>query len=181
MRFTLLLAVLAGVAGMTGCAPAVAIHPLYTTQDLVSDLPLEGTWSVKDGEIWQIHKSGDGYDVAAVHTGNSIEVSKYNVHLLRLKESEFFDVISKPDPEIGVAGHLFGKIRMEGDELYVSLIDETWLKHLVEAGLAPRSITGEGQQIVLTAPTSELQRFILRHAADPGAWDDDNDALHRVR
>ena len=48
MRFTLLLTILAGVAGMTGCAPAVAIHPLFTTQDLVSDLPLEGTWASSD-------------------------------------------------------------------------------------------------------------------------------------
>jgi hypothetical protein len=180
MRYTLWLAVLAGVAAMTGCAPAVAIHPLYTTQNLVSDLPLEGTWSEKDGAIWQIKKSDDGYDVAAVRTGDSPEVSKYNVHLLRLKDSEFVDVASKADPELGVAGHLFAKIRMSGDELYVSPIDETWLKHMMEAGQAPQSTMGENQQIVLTAPTSELQKFILLHAADPDAWDDDNDALHRV-
>ena len=180
MRFTLWLAVLAGAAAMTGCAPTVAIHPLYTTQDLVSDLPLEGTWSEKDGEIWQIKKSGDGYEVAAVHTGDPLEVSKYNVHLLRLKESEFVDVASKSDPEVGVAGHMFAKIRMEGDDLYVAMIDETWLKHMVEAGQAPQSTVGEGQQIVLTAPTSALQKFILLHAADPDAWDDNDDALHRV-
>ena len=174
MRCTLLLAVLAAAAAMTGCAPAVAIHPLYTTQDLVSDLPLEGTWSEKDGEIWQIEKSGDGYTV------DSAEGTKYTVHLLRLKDSEFVDVASKADPELGVAGHLFAKIRMEGDELYVSSIDETWLKRMVEAGQAPQSTMSENQQIVLTAPTSELQKFILLHAADPDAWDADDDALHRV-
>ncbi len=180
MRFTLWLTLLAGAAGMTGCAPSVAIHPFYTSQDLVSDLPLEGTWVGSDGEVWQIKKSGDGYDVAAVLAGDSKGVSEFTVHLLRLKEFEFVDVASKSDPEIGVAGHLFGKIRMEGDRLYVSTIDETWLKHLMEAGLAPQSTTGEGQQIVLTAPTSELQKFILLHAADPAAWDDDEEGLHRV-
>jgi hypothetical protein len=51
---------------------------------------------------------------------------------------------------------------------------------MMEAGQAPQSTMGENQQIVLTAPTSELQKFILLHAADPDAWDDDNDALHRV-
>jgi len=170
MRFTLWLTLLAGVAAMTGCVPAVAIHPLYTSQDLVSDLPLEGAWATKDGEVWRVQKSGDGYDVA-----------EYTVHLLRLKEYEFVDVASKSDPNVGVAGHLFGKIRMEGDDLYVSLMDETWLKQMVDAGLAPQSTIGEGHQIVLTAPTSELQKFILLHAADPGAWDDDDDALHRLR
>jgi len=181
VRFTLWVTLLAGVAAMTGCAPAVAIHPLYTTQDLVSDLPLEGAWTATDGQIWQIGKSGDGYDVVTVQTGDSTQVSKYNVHLLRLKEYEFVDVASKSDPDVGVAGHLFGKIRMEGDILFVSTMDETWLKHMVETGQVPQSTLGEGQQIILTAPTSELQKFILLHATDPDAWDDDDEGLHRVR
>jgi hypothetical protein len=180
MRFTLLLAVLAGAAAMTGCASTVAIHPFYTSQDLVSDLPLAGTWAGSDGEVWQIKKSGDGYDVASVPAGNSKEVSEFTVHLLRLKEYEFVDVASKSDPQVGVAGHLFGKIRMEDGQLYVSSIDEAWLKRMMDAGLAPQSTVGEGQQIVLTAPTSELQQFILLHAADPDAWDEDDEGLHRV-
>ncbi|MGC9949990.1 MAG: hypothetical protein ABSF64_26790 [Bryobacteraceae bacterium] len=175
MRFTLLLAALAGVAAMTGCAPAVAIHPLYTSRNLVSDLPLEGTWASSDGEVWQVKKSEDGYEV------DSAQGSKYTVHLLRLNEYEFVDVASKSDPEVGVPGHLFGKIRMQGGQLYVSSIDETWLKQTMDAGIAPESTMGEGQQIVLTASTSELQKFILLHAADPDAWDDDDDGLHRVR
>jgi hypothetical protein len=79
------------------------------------------------------------------------------------------------------SGHLFARVRMQGDELYVSLIDDSWLKQMVEAGLAPQSTIGEGRQIVLTAPTSELQKFISLHAADPAAWNDDEEGLHRVR
>jgi hypothetical protein len=69
---------------------------------------------------------------------------------------------------------------MEDGQLYVSSIDEAWLKRMMDAGLAPQSTVGEGQQIVLTAPTSELQQFILMHAADPDAWDEDDEGLHRV-
>ncbi len=172
MRFTLCLAVLAGVASMTGCASAVAIHPFYTSTDLVSDLPLEGTWS-GDDQVWQIQKSDDGY---VVTTQNET----FNVHLLRLKDSEFVDVASKSDPEIGVAGHLIGKIAMAEGKLYVSPINETWLKQMMDAGLAPESTMGEGQQIVLTAPTRDLQQFILQHASDPAAWDDDDEGLQRL-
>ena len=129
MRFTLCLAVLAGVASMTGCASAVAIHPFYTSTDLVSDLPLEGTWS-GDDQVWQIQKSDDGY---VVTTQNET----FNVHLLRLKDSEFVDVASKSDPEIGVAGHLIGKIAMAEGKLYVSPINETWLKQMMDAGRRP--------------------------------------------
>jgi hypothetical protein len=160
---------------MTGCAPAVAIHPLYTTQNLVSNLPLEGAWQSGDSEVWQIKKSDNGYEV------DSSQGSKYMVHLLRLNEYEFVDVASRADPDIGVAGHLFGKIRMQDGQLYVLSINEAWLKRMIDAGLAPQSTLGEGQQIVLTASTSELQSFILLHAADPDAWDDDEEGLHRVR
>jgi hypothetical protein len=175
MRFTLLLTALTGMAAMTGCAPTVAIHPLYTTPDLVSDLPLEGNWAGNDGEAWQIKKSEDGYEA------DSADGSKYTFHLLRLKESEFVDVADKSGPGIGVAGHLIGKISMQDGQLFVSSLNEAWLKHMIDAGLAPQSTIGEGQQIVLTAPTSELQQFILMYAADPDAWDDDDEGLHRVR
>lgn len=180
MRFTLWLAVLAGVAGMTGCAPSVAIHPLYSAQDLVSDPALEGSWTARAGEVWRIQKSGDAYDVAVVQ-GDSTDASTFRVHLLRLGGYEFVDVAAKSDPDIGVAGHMFGKIRIDGDDLYVAMIDEGWLKQMAEARLAPQFVVGEGKQIILTAPTSELQAFVLMHAADPGAWEDDAEALHRVR
>jgi hypothetical protein len=103
------------------------------------------------------------------------------IPLLATESKEILDIASKSDPEIGVAGHLFARVRMQGDELYVSLIDDSWLKQMVEAGLAPQSTIGEGRQIVLTAPTSELQKFISLHAADPAAWNDDEEGLHRVR
>jgi hypothetical protein len=181
MRFTLWFPLLAAAAALTGCAPAVAIHPLYTTQDLVSDLPLEGAWQSSDGEVWQIQKTQDGYTAAAAPADGAKEGAKYTVHLLRLREFEFVDVASESDPNVGVAGHLFARIRMEGGKLYVCSLDETWLKRMVDAGLAPQSTIGENQQIVLTGPTADLQNFILLHADDPDAWDDDDEGLHRLR
>ena len=181
MRFTLALAVLAGVAGMTGCASAVAIHPLYTEQQLVSDLPLEGTWASGDGEAWQIQKSGDGYDVVALKRADSPGGAKYTVHLLRLNEFHFVDVASKSDPDVGVPGHFLAKVQMQDGKLYVSPLDDTWFKHMMDAGVAPSSTMGEGQQIVITASTAELQKFLLLYAADPDAWTEDDEGLRRLQ
>jgi hypothetical protein len=108
-----------GRGGMTGCAPTVAIHPLYTTR----------TWLPTCR--WREPGIGRGWrDLEDREIGRRVRPSiprtgsTYAVHLLRLKEYEFVDVASKSDPEVGVAGHLFAKIRMEGDELYVSPINE---------------------------------------------------------
>ncbi|MGA2132949.1 MAG: hypothetical protein ABSH50_11700 [Bryobacteraceae bacterium] len=181
MRFTLWLALAASAAGLTGCAPTVAIHPLYTTPDLVSDPAIEGAWVSDEGAIFRVQKSGDGYDVIATPAANSTDVSTYNVHLVRLQGFEFVDVASKSDPEVGVAGHMFAKVRIQGDELYVAAINDAWLKNMVQTGHAPQSTAGEGQQMVLTAPTSELQKFIVLYAPDPAAWDDEEDSvLHRM-
>lgn len=181
MRFTTLLMLVAGAAILTGCTSTVSIHPLYTSQDLVADPSLEGTWAEQDGEIWQIHKSGDGYDVTVLHKGDSPGTEAFNVHLLRLKESEFADVTSKSNPSLGITGHLFARISLQGDELLVALVNDDWMRKTVEAGLAPQSAKGESEeQIILTASTSDLQRFFLLHAADADAWDPDIGRFHRV-
>jgi hypothetical protein len=64
-----------------GCDPSP-----YTSQDLVSGLPLEGTWAASDG-VWQIKKQKTGARDA-----------------------------SKSDLEAGFAGHLACRIRMQGGE-----------------------------------------------------------------
>jgi len=181
MRFTTMLILAASTAILTGCAPAVSIHPLYTTQDLASDLPLEGTWAETDTGIWHAAKSGDGYDVTLLHTDASLTTEAYNVHLLRLKDADFLDVTSKSDAGLGITGHLLAKVWLEGDELRAALLDDAWLKKTLAAGLALPFVKGEGEQIILTAPTSSLQRFILLHAADPDAWDANAAKFHRLR
>lgn len=182
MRFTTWLMLAAGAAILTGCAPPVSIHPLYTSQDLVADPALEGTWAEPNGEIWQIHKSGDGYEVNVLHAGDSPAAETYLVHLVRLNNSDFIDVTSKSQPDLGIAGHLFGKFSLQGDECRVTVFDDAWLRRTVQAGLAPQAVAVESSgQVILTAPTADLQRFVLLHAADPDAWDADVGTFHRVR
>ncbi len=180
MRSTLGIAVFVAAAGLTGCAPAVAIHPFYTNHDLVSDLLLPGVWSSNDGQIWRVKAVQDGYDVTQTPEPGAAVSGEFNVHLARLDECEFVDVTSKADVGIGVPGHLIGKVRFEAGKLFVSALNETWLKHMIETGAGPASIIGESQQLVLTAPTSELQVFLRLHCGDPAAWDEDDEGLQRL-
>lgn len=189
MRYFMLAVVAAAAAVLTGCAPAVSIHPMYTAQDLAADAALEGKWADDDsGEVWQIAKAGanlaDGYDVTVFHPGDSPSTESFNIHVLRLQGMEpgmeFADAISKGDPGLGIVGHVIVKIQVQGDELRVALMNDAWLKTMVEARLAPPSVTDqESGRIILTASTAALQQFLTQHAADTGVWDEDG-GLHRM-
>ncbi|MFN7998588.1 MAG: hypothetical protein U0Q18_33505 [Bryobacteraceae bacterium] len=181
MRFLTGLLLAASVAVLTGCAPAVSIHPIYTSRDLTTDLSLDGAWAEQDGEIWQVRRAEDGYDATVLRNGEAPGTDAYRVHLLRLKDTNFLDVTSKADPGLGIAGHLFAKISLQGDELVIALMDDNWLKKAVQSGLAPQSVTGEDGRIILTAPTADLQRFILMHADNAEAWNGDAGRMRRVR
>ena len=182
MRFTIAVVLAAGASFLAGCAPAVSVHPLYTSQDLAADPSLEGQWTDQDGETWQIQKSGNGYDVTVFHQKETPSTESFNIHLLRLEDAEFADVTAKSNSSLAITGHLFAKIWREGDDMCVALLDDDWLKSEVELGNAPPSIIGDDhRQIILTAPTADLQRFIGLHAADPNAWDADTGRFVRAR
>lgn len=182
MRLATALAVTAGSILMAGCGPVLSIHPLYTQANLVSDLPLEGSWAQQDNrQLWQVHKSGDGYEVIATEASDAASVQKFDVHLLRLNEFHFLDIASQSPPDLAISGHLFAKIWMAGPDLRVALIDSDWMAQMMEAGVAPQAVTGPRKQIILTAPTSELQKFVSLYALEPKAFDADPGDLHPVQ
>ncbi|MGO4882065.1 MAG: hypothetical protein ACLP59_14730 [Bryobacteraceae bacterium] len=181
MRFTLLtMMAAAGAALLTGCAPAVSIHPFYTSQDLVSDPSLEGTWADQDDDVWRIQKADDGYNATVFHTGGTPDSEAFNIHLLRLKDIEFVDAVSQSNPSLAVSGHFIAKVSLRGDRMLVNVLDDDWLKKAAQSGIAPQSIVGEENgRIILTASSADLRRFVVQHAADADAWDSGT-TFHRV-
>jgi len=174
MRLAAILAMAAGAAILTGCGPVVSVQPLYTEQDLVYDLPLEGTWAAQDdGEIWQVQRSGDGYRFES-------SADKFIVHLLHVNGLRFLDITSPAESALAVSGHVFAKVWMEDGALRISLMNDTWVEKIVQQGLGPQSVTNSEREVVLTAPTNELQRFVWLYAADPEAFETDAGEWRRV-
>lgn len=183
MKTAMPLILLAGVALLTGCGPTLSVHPLYTEKDLVSDLPLEGTWTDDKGEgMFTVRKSGNGFEVLYTERSDSASAQKLDVHLLRLRDFRFVDVAPRQESPLSIPGHLFAKVWMEGSQLHVAIMDSDWLKQkIVDSGFPAHRASGEdrGKQIILTAPTEELQKFVLWYAAEEKAFDVSG-ALHRV-
>jgi hypothetical protein len=178
MRFTLvlLILILACIVPMTGCL-TLAVYPLYTAADLVADLPIEGTWTDAEAkEVWEIRKNGDAYSIVCTTDSKSEPVE---ARLLRLGEQRFLDLTAKDTPSLAVAGHFFARVRMSKEELEVQLMDSGWLEGKArETGLA--SLDLPDKELLLTAPTAELRKFVLRYAGDPGAFEKVT-SFHRPR
>jgi hypothetical protein len=142
----------------TGCGPA--LQPFYTASDLFEDPALEGRWT--DGkESWEFHRVGDGK-----YTISECDPDCKNpapATLFRLGGTVFVDFQEAGGSfSSAVYPHGILRVRLSTDQVEVTGLEEDALK-----GLSNISIN---QRVLITAPTSKLQQFLLRHAADPQAW-----------
>jgi len=181
MRHIAILAALAGTVITTGCGVTLSVNRLYTDKDLVSDFPLEGKWTDEKAEdIWEVRKDDDGFVAVQLGKGESGEVS---IHVVRIGQTRFLDIANKNTSALDIEGHLFMRVRLEGEELAIESLNWEWLKDkAAQAGLGSfESERKEGGMWTLTAPTADLQKFIALYANEPKAFQVDIGRWHRVR
>jgi hypothetical protein len=173
---------------LSGCVQSV--NPLYTERDLVFDSTLVGTWSENDGdqETWVFEKSDDkGYKAIYQEKGKTGE---FDVHLVKLGDRLFLDFY----PEDGgikemdrndfyrfhfLPIHTFARVSLSPSSLEMAFMDPDWLNKLIEGN--PKAIRHErrGEDgILLTAPTKDLQKFVLKYAGE--AFGDKPAVLKRI-
>ena len=160
---------------MTACVPSLS--PLYTERDRVFDPGLVGVWVAEDDgheTIWTVTKSGEGYEM--VDQEEDEDPARFDVRMVKLGEHTFLDLFpAQQEPNNGlyrlhvIRAHTFMKVTLTGDNLGVTMLDQDWLKNALNAGeLAHQKL--EDGNLLLTAPTADLQQFILKSCADPDAF-----------
>jgi hypothetical protein len=172
-RSVLAPAALAAMVLMTGCV-TVCESPLYTAADIATDLPLEGSWIDANSDAhapgWKFTRHGSGYTVVETEKGSP----PLEVHLLRLGKWHFLDIFL-PDRDLcDATGHLIAKVSMEGDRLHVALVNDTWLANKArEFGWdVVEPPHNADHNLLVKAPTAQLQRLMLQDAGDPQAFDE---------
>jgi hypothetical protein len=159
-----LLAVAGLVLLMTGCTVR-SLQPLYTEKDPIFEPQLLGMW-VEEGD-----KSDDllifqKYEDKAytVRVGDS---PKLRGRLMKLEGEMFLDLTpAEAGDAFNIPGHLFVRIRLNGDTMQTALLDADWAEHAADAGTLGLSHIRVGSKVVLTASPKELQAFVARHAGD---------------
>ena len=188
----------------TGCFVR-SLHPLYTEQDIVFEPGLVGRWNDDDEAVWAFSRGdGDNYDLIITDDeGNRDPFVAYLVRIegnlfldllpgtTKLEGTEFYKSLFLPV-------HTFCHIKQIEPTLQMRAPDLDWLEKLLEEN--PKAIRHEKIQneftgppapeaedpenvsrgkiqyeIILTAPTKDLQSFLIEHLHDKDAFGEPSD------
>jgi len=163
---------------LVGCVPSW--NPFYTEKDLAFDSALVGAWrpaDAKEKELWVFTKTGERmYQLA--QTDGEGRKADFEVRLFKLNGQRFLDLYLKKlegdDRKVNVwanislvPAHLLLKVEQIAPALKLAAMNPDWIQKFLKqtpSALA-HQVVGEGN-VVLTAGTVELQRFVLAHLDD---------------
>jgi hypothetical protein len=163
---------------LIGC-PSYSVHPLYTDQDAVVEPALEGTWgdaNSDDKEAITFQKSGDyEYSMAVVDPRTKVKQT-YKVHLVRLGNQLFMDLIfhdqtvngAKLDSPIGAfPTHVIARVKISGDDLaYATLEDDAIRKQSTPGGALLDYQVADHGALLVTSQTEFLRRYVSAHTEE---------------
>ena len=169
-----LIATLGTAVLLCSCIPSV--NPFYIAKDVVFDARLLGEWQEKDKsdnpDVWKF-ESATNKTYKLTVTEKEGKQGKFNAQLFQLKQEYFLDLI--PDDchyatnqaDLVAAsmypGHLLVRVPQIEPELKLAFFDFGWLGKFIEKNPKALAHHKEGDHIVLTAGTRDLQRFVLKH------------------
>jgi hypothetical protein len=165
---------------LAGCV-VTSVYPFYSARDIVFDSALLGTWTDPgstnaENQNWRFEEAvGRGYKLTILDGEKQTE---FDTHLFKLKGQLFLDLCPHERPDNFLPLHYLLKVVRIDPALELNILDYDWLKKLIEKD--PKAIRhmivskklgedGEGD-LVLTADTGELQKFILKHDKTEGAF-----------
>jgi hypothetical protein len=172
------LAVFGLTLGLSACFhQAPSIHPLFT--DTIS-VPVEGLWAGADG-----HRNDDGDTLTFTRRDDHYEVEyhndcgkddctmKFDVRFGRLSGRLFADFTGGQGDKDALGSwpvHAFARVELTKDQLEFSTLQRDWLRTALDQKLLTLRHESEDGEVVLTAPTRDLQRFVTEWANHPDAF-----------
>jgi hypothetical protein len=181
-------------AFLSGCV-VYSFYPLYTPDDLFANDLLTGTW-MQDGETkWVFEhayfgkkdpKNIDSTSYILTLEENENQVSKFRVHIVKLGGHYFLDFyleefLNKDNLLFAdfhvVPVHTFAKVAVSENQLRINWFDQAWLEKLIKENKIRIRHENNGDYILLTAGTKELQKFVTKYVNSDEAFKDGMDAL----
>ena len=161
---------------MGGCV--LSLHPLYTDKSTVFEEKLLGSWanSSNKDEIWKFATVKDAGKVCKLTNTLDGKSGEFTAHLLKIGDTLFLDMFPETSPldklqtndyyKIHLLPvHTFIKIEHITPKLGIRIMDPDKIDKMLKKD--PKLIKHEiiDNQIVLTAPTRQLEQFIAKYSA----------------
>lgn len=178
MRTRIPVLIMAVLILAAGCIRS--LHPIYTEQDIVFEPGLIGRWDDDGDAVWSFSK-GDGNSYNLVITDDEGNRDPFVAYLVKIEENLFMDLLpeAQDSKERKVSDfyefhflpvHTFYYVKQIGPAFQMCAPDPDWLKKLLAE--QPGAIQHEkiDNEILFTAPTKDLQAFLIKHLHDEGAF-----------
>jgi hypothetical protein len=198
----IIVAIIIMITALSGCLST--LHPLFTEKELVYDPRLLGSWRTGDGDDTAVFEKGTPASFAQLPeplrklAGKAYIVTfkdgeerlKYFAFLTKLGKELYLDYYPCED-EIQLQYdnfykqhfakmHSFYRVRFTNDRAFeISEFDEGFLEQLIKnKQIRIRHEIRFDGNYVITAPTEELQQYVLKYSDVPEAYYSDNNATY---
>lgn len=182
-----LLAIIPLLFSLLGCVQS--IQPFYKDNQVFYDPKLAGTWTNGDQDSTLVITANDkDKDYNAVYTDKDSKTGRFIVHLAKVQDHMLADVY--PDlHDDDIKGndqfkyqllpvHSFLIVEYAPPDMKVRVMDLDWFNKYVQGH--PSEVAFEkaaDDRIIMTAPTEQVQTFVLSHLKTPGAYGDAQDVI----
>ncbi len=194
MRHILLLSIISAMVLLAGCVRS--LYPLFTEKESIYEPKLVGSWPQNSEEAWKFTRSGDNtyvvqipqkvFNSALFSPGVPGDTGVFEGRLGRLGDDLFLDLFptggeSSPGTQYRgvkndfynwhyVPTHSILRVRFDHDSLLLAILDNTWLKKMIENKSVAIPHERMDDQILLTASTEQLQELVKEYASNDEAF-----------
>jgi hypothetical protein len=166
----------------TGCWQK-SLHPFYKDGDLTVDEQFVGAWhEVKEnnekGMVWTVTKEERAKTYRLKVEEDNLKLD-YEARLFKLGEDTLLNLYSRGRPVAEIPAHNLFKV-INTDPLKLQIVETDWVKKYLKDHpdeidhhviLDPENPDkNDPSEIVLTAKTEQLQKFIRAHTKAEGFW-----------
>ncbi|MTI31500.1 hypothetical protein [Xanthovirga aplysinae] len=171
---------------LAGCIPSV--HPLYTQKDLIFDTQVIGTWEDQEGNLWKFSQKktqrGENKKSYLLTRYENDKAKFLDVHLLKLGGKFYFDFYPEEVPlDVQLFPvHTFARFSKKGkNTIQIEQFDADYIGELITKKKVKIKHEQTEDNILLTANTEELQKFVIKYSKDKKLFEGNVINLKRKR
>ena len=152
----------------------VSLHPVYEPETIAFEPALLGEWVADEDPVVLTFERAEWHSYHVVYADADKTPVRLSVRLTRVADMLLLDLTPLDGADIGLLQlpvHAVYRATIEDGTLSLAPLNYDWLFDRVREGTAglPAAIDAR-TNVIVTAPTAELRKWIAAHAADDGLF-----------